>query len=41
MAIEESIRNEFFARIEDAIDRYGGTITINDTLDLELARKAE
>ena len=26
-------------KIEDAINRYGGTISINDTLDLELARK--
>lgn len=39
IAIEESIRNVFFGKIEDAINRYGGTISINDTLDLELARK--
>lgn len=39
IAIEESIRKVFFSKIEDAINRYGGTITISDTLDLELARK--
>ena len=39
IAIEETIRNEFFAKMKEAIDRHGGTITINDTLDLELARK--
>ena len=39
IAIEESIRKEFFSKIEDAINHHGGTITISDTLDLELARK--
>lgn len=39
IAIEETFRNEFFRKIEEAIDRHGGTITIKDTLDLELARK--
>ena len=39
IAIEESIRKVFFSRIEEAILRHGGTITISDTLDLELARK--
>jgi len=39
IAIEEKIRNEFFSKIEDAINRHGGKITISDTLDLELARK--
>lgn len=39
IAIEESIREVFFSKIEDAINRHGGTITISDTLDLELARK--
>ncbi|MCR5328410.1 MAG: class I SAM-dependent methyltransferase [Saccharofermentans sp.] len=39
IAIEEKIRNEFFAKIEDAINRHGGRITISDTMDLELARK--
>ena len=40
IAIEESIRKVFFDKIKDAINRHGGTITINDTMDLELARKA-
>ena len=40
IAIEESIRKVFFAKIEDAINRHGGKITISDTMDLELARKA-
>ena len=39
IAIEEGIRMVFFDKIEDAIERHGGSITINDTLDLELARK--
>lgn len=39
IAIEESIRKVFFSKIEDAINRHGGIITINDTIDLELARK--
>lgn len=39
IAIEENIRNEFFERIEDAINKHGGTITIYDTIDLQLARK--
>lgn len=39
IAIGEEIRNEFFSKIWEAINRHGGTITINDTLDLELARK--
>ncbi len=41
MAIEESIRTAFFAKIENAIERHGGTVTLSDTLDLELARKPE
>lgn len=41
IAIEESVRKVFFAKIEDAINRHGGLITITDTLDLELARKPE
>ncbi|MBQ2156227.1 MAG: hypothetical protein II438_07345 [Clostridiales bacterium] len=40
IAIEENIRNEFFAKIANAINEAGGTITITDTMDLELARKA-
>ena len=39
IAIEESIRKEFFSKIEDAINDYGGSITIYDTIDLQLARK--
>lgn len=39
IAIEESKRNEFFSRIEEVIDAYGGEITIYDTIDLQLARK--
>lgn len=39
IAIEEHIRTEFFSKIEDAINEYGGTITIYDTIDLQLARK--
>ncbi|MBQ8763784.1 MAG: class I SAM-dependent methyltransferase [Clostridia bacterium] len=39
IVIEEKIRNEFFSKIEDAINRHGGEITIYDTIDLQLARK--
>ena len=39
IAMEENIRTEFFAKIEEAVNRYGGTITIYDTIDLQLARK--
>ncbi|MBR3942568.1 MAG: class I SAM-dependent methyltransferase [Clostridia bacterium] len=39
IAIEETIRTKFFSKIEGAIDKYGGTITIYDTIDLQLARK--
>lgn len=39
IAMEEKIRTEFFAEIEEAINRYGGTIAIYDTIDLQLARK--
>ncbi len=39
IAIEETRRNEFFSQIEASIEAYGGTITIEDTIDLELARK--
>lgn len=39
IAIEETLRIEFFSRIEEAINNYGGTITIYDTIDLQLARK--
>jgi len=39
IAIEESIRTKFFGAIENAIDHHGGTITIYDTMDLQLSRK--
>lgn len=39
MVIEEQKRRAFFSEIEQAIDRFGGQITIYDTIDLELARK--
>ena len=39
IAIDEPIRKEFFDKIERAIDDYGGTIAIFDTIDLQLARK--
>lgn len=39
IAIEENIRTEFFSKIADAINNYGGVITIYDTIDLQLARK--
>ncbi len=39
IAIEERIRTEFFLKIEEAINQYGGSFTIYDTIDLQLARK--
>lgn len=39
IAIEEKIRTEFFEKIEQTINQYGGTFTIYDTIDLQLARK--
>ncbi len=39
IAMEENIRTEFFSKIEEAINNHGGTITIYDTIDLQLARK--
>ena len=39
IAIEETIRIKFFSKIEEAINNHGGTITIYDTMDLQLARK--
>ena len=39
IAIEENIRIKFFSKIEEAINTHGGTITIYDTIDLQLARK--
>lgn len=40
IAIEETMRMEFFSRMEEAINRHGGEITIYDTIDLQLARKS-
>lgn len=39
ITIEESVRERLFNAIEDAINRRGGSITIFDTLDLQMARK--
>ncbi|MBQ3271870.1 MAG: class I SAM-dependent methyltransferase [Solobacterium sp.] len=39
ITIEASIRKRFFDAIEDTINRHGGSISIFDTLDLQLARK--
>lgn len=39
IAIEESIRKKFFSKIENAINNHGGSITVYDTIDLQLARK--
>lgn len=39
IAIEESIRKEFFEEIEKAINQHGGTFTLYDTIDLQLGRK--
>ena len=39
IAIEENVRMKLFSGIEEAIERYGGEITIYDTIDLQLARK--
>lgn len=39
IAMDKEIRDVFFSKIENAIERHGGRIRIEDTLDLELARK--
>lgn len=39
IAIPEDARLPFFAAVADAINAHGGTITIYDTIDLQLARK--
>lgn len=39
IAIEENLRKEFFAKIEEAINQHGGLFTLYDTMDLQLARK--
>ncbi|MBR2413091.1 MAG: class I SAM-dependent methyltransferase [Clostridia bacterium] len=39
IVIEETIRTEFFSKIEEVINKHGGEITIYDTIDLQLASK--
>lgn len=39
IVIKKAIREEFFSKIEEAINKRGGAITIYDTMDLALARK--
>lgn len=39
IVMEEKVKTEFFEKIEEAINQYGGTFTIYDTIDLQLARK--
>lgn len=39
LAIEETVREAFFSKIEEAINHHGGSITVYDTIDLQLARK--
>lgn len=39
IAIDQEIRIEFFSKIKEAINKNGGTFTLYDTIDLELARK--
>ncbi len=39
IALPDDICNEFHSKIEQAINNHGGTITIYDTIDLQIARK--
>ena len=39
IAMDADIRRAFFAAIEDVVHQHGGTITLYDTIDLQLARK--
>lgn len=39
IAMEKTVREEFFSKIEEAINGHGGEIAIYDTIDLQLARK--
>ena len=39
IAIEKSIRERFFDAIEAAINRHGGSVSVFDTIDLQLAGK--
>ena len=39
IAMEARLRNRFFAEIAAAIEQHGGSYTVYDTIDLQLARK--
>ena len=39
IALPDEVRLPFFREVEAAINTHGGTITIYDTIDLQLARK--
>ena len=39
ISLPEEVRLPFFRAVEDAINAHGGSITIYDTIDLQLARK--
>ena len=39
ITIEESIRERFFDAVEETINRHGGSISIFDTIDMQLARR--
>ena len=39
ITIEENIRERFFNAIEEAINRHGGSVSIFDTIDIQLARR--
>ena len=41
IAMEEGVRERFFDAVEEAITRFGGSITLADTMDLQLARKPQ
>lgn len=38
-ALEECVREAFWAEMKDVIDRFGGVITVYDVIDLQLYRK--
>ena len=40
IAMEESVRERFFDAVAETIDRHGGSISVFDTIDLEMARKS-
>lgn len=39
LALEDNVRNEFFSKVKQVIDEFGGTITLCDTIDLEMGKK--